>query len=309
MNRSAAAWQWDDIRFFLGVARAGSLSGAARALGVGHVTVGRRIALLEKRLGVKLVNRTPEGFSISLAGQAIVGQCTAMESAALDVERIAAGRDSLAAGTVRLTTTEALAHRVVAPALATLRRTHPALQVDLIVGVRTLDIARRDADLAIRFARPTAPELVCRKLGEVGFALYASRPYLARCGSLKRGRGLAGHDLITFTGTPAAMSPFFMGESLQGARVAMRCDSALIQLQAATRGVGIAELVCSLGDECAELVRIWPDEPPVLRTAWLVVHQDLRRSARVRAVTSVIVEAFRRQSGTLRRGVSGRRAR
>ena len=138
-----------------------------------------------------------------------------MESAALDVERAAAGRDSLAAGIVRLTTTEALAHRIVAPAIATVRRTHPALQVDLMIGVRTLDIARRDADLAVRFARPTAPELVCRKLGEVGYSLYASRRYLAGCGSPKRGAGLAGYDLITFTGAPAATSPFFMGETLR----------------------------------------------------------------------------------------------
>jgi DNA-binding transcriptional LysR family regulator len=308
MNRVSAGWHWDDIRFFLAVARAGSLSAAARVLSVGHVTVGRRVALLERRLGVKLLNRTPDGFSISPAGQAILGQCAAMESAALDLERIVAGRDSLTAGTVRLTTTEALAHRVVAPAIATLRKSHPALQVDLMVGVRTLDIARRDADLAVRFARPTAPELVCRKLGEVGYSLYASRRYLAMCGAPTRGAGLAGYDLITFSAAPAATSPFFMGEVLEGARVAVRCDNPLIQLQAAAQDVGIAELACFLGDECGELVRIWPDEPPALRTAWLIVHQDLRRSARTRVVTSAIVEAFRRQSATLRRGVTGRKA-
>jgi DNA-binding transcriptional LysR family regulator len=308
MNRVAAGWQWDDIRFFLAVARAGSLSGAARTLQVGHVTVGRRIAVIERRLGVKLLNRTPEGFSISTAGQAILDQCSAMESAALNLERIVAGRDALAAGAVRLTTTEALAHRIVTPAIAAVRRKHPALQVDLLLGVRTLDIARRDADLAVRFARPTAPELVCRKLGEVGYALYASRRYLAKCVAPKRGSGLAGYDLITFSGAPAATSPFFLGESLAGARVAMRCDNALIQCQAAAQDVGIAELACFLGDERPELVRIWPDEPPALRTLWLVVHQDLRRSARIRVVTSAIVEAVRRHGGILRRGVRGRSA-
>jgi DNA-binding transcriptional LysR family regulator len=178
-----------------------------------------------------------------------------------------------------------------------------------MVGVRTLDIARRDADLAVRFARPTAPGLVCRKLGQVGYSLYASRRYLAKCGSPKRGAGLAGYDLITFTGAPAATSPFFMGETLEGARVAVRCDHPLIQLQAAAQDVGIAELACFLGDECAGVARIWPDEPPALRTAWLVVHQDLRRSARIRVVTSAIVEAFRRQSGTLRGGMTGLKAR
>src|SRR4029077_19394389 len=111
MNRSAGTWLWDDVRFFLAVARAGSLSGAARVLGVGHVTVGRRIALFEKRLGVTLLNRTPDGFTVTSAGDAILRQCMAMENAALDLERIAAGRDSLVAGSVRVTATEALAYQ------------------------------------------------------------------------------------------------------------------------------------------------------------------------------------------------------
>jgi DNA-binding transcriptional LysR family regulator len=224
------------VRFFLAVARAGSLSGAARALRVGHVTVGRRIAELEKRLGVTLLNRTPDGFATTPAGETVLRQCMAMENAALELERVAAGRDSLVTGVVRVTTTEALGYQVVAPAVAALRRTHPELQVDLNLGVRSLDIARRDADLAVRFARPSTSELVCRRLGDVGFSLYASQSYLARSGIPKRGQGLAGYDLITFTGAPAAMNPFFMGESLEGARIALRCNNALIQLQRSEKG-------------------------------------------------------------------------
>src|SRR6516162_6949518 len=206
MNRRPGTWQWDDARFFLAVARTGSLSAAARALGVGHVTVGRRIALFEKHLGVTLLNRTPDGFATSPAGEAILRQCTVMETSALDLERVAAGRDSLVTGSVRVTTTEALAYQLIAPAIASLRQAHPELQVDLVVGVRSLDIARRDADIAVRFARPSASELVCRKLGEVGFLLYASQPYLARAGIPKRGEGLGGYDLITFTGAPTVQA-------------------------------------------------------------------------------------------------------
>jgi DNA-binding transcriptional LysR family regulator len=304
MNRTQA-WQWDDVRFYLAVARTGSLSAAARALGVDHVTVGRRIALLEKRLGVTLLNRTPDGFATTSAGEAILRQCTVMEIAALDLERIAAGRDSLVTGSVRVTTTEALAYQLIAPAIAPLRQAHPELRVDLVVGVRSLDIARRDADIAVRFARPSASELVGRKLGEVGFSLYASQPYLARAGIPKRGEGLGGYDLITFTGAPPATSPFFMGESLDGARIALRCDNPLIQLKAAANEVGIAELMCFLGDSSPGLVRVWPNEAPARRSAWLIVHQDMRRSARIRAVSAAIAEAFRRQRKTLEQGCDG----
>lgn len=306
MNRTPGTWQWDDVRFFLAVARTRSLSAAARALGVGHVTVGRRIALFEKRLGVTLLNRTPDGFVTTSAGETILRQCAAMETAALDLERLAAGRDSLVTGSVRVTTTEALAYQLVAPAIAALRQAHPGLQVDLMVGVRSLDIARRDADLAIRFARPAASDLVCRKLGEVGFSLYASQRYLAKSGTPKRGQGLVGHDLVTFTGAPAAASPFFMGESLDGARIALHCDNPLIQLKAAATDAGIAELACFLGDSSPDLVRIWPNEVPVRRTAWLIVHQDMRRSARIRVVSAAVTEVFRRQRKTLGQGYPGK---
>src|SRR5499433_3981047 len=300
MNR-LSKWQWDDVRFFLAAAREGSLSGAARVLGVGHVTVGRRLALLEKRLGVKLLNRTPDGFVVTSAGQAILRQSAAMEGAALDLERAAAGRDLLAAGSVRITTTEALAYRIIVPAIASLRKSHPDLHVVVLAGVRSLDIARREADLAVRFARPTASEVVFRSLGKVGFSLYASRRYIAEHGRPERGKGLGGHQLITFTGAPAATSPFFLGEAMENARTAMQCDNPLIQMQAAGEGIGIAELACFLGDR-SDLVRVWPGEPPLLRPVWLLVHQDLRGSTRVKLVSTAIVDAFRRNAKILRDG-------
>jgi DNA-binding transcriptional LysR family regulator len=300
MNKTSGIWQWDDVRFFLAVTREGSLSAAARVVGVGHVTVARRIALLEKHLGVKLVNRTPDGFVVTQAGQAILRQSTAMEGAALDLERVAAGRDSLAGGTVRLTAPEALTRRILVPAIAALRERYPDVQVDLLTSVRSLDIARREADVAVRFARPSNPDLVCRRLGEVGYSLYASRGYLTRHAAPLRGRGLAGHELITFTGAPAATSPFFLGESLENARISVRCDNPLIQAEAAIKGVGIAELACFLGDDLPDLVRIWPAEQPAVRPVWLIVHQDLRRSARIKAVSAAIADAFRQEGRVLR---------
>src|SRR5215467_3349608 len=142
MNRPAGKWQWDDVRFFLAVARAGSLSGAARVLGVDHVTVGRRIAALEQQLGAKLLLRTPEGLAASAAGQAILRQGEAMEVAARDLERLVAGHDAQCTGSIRLTTTEVLALHVIVPYLATLHERYPHLSVELVTGLRSLDLTR-----------------------------------------------------------------------------------------------------------------------------------------------------------------------
>ena len=139
-------------------------------------------------------------------------------------------------------------------------------------------------------------------MGEVGFALYASPGYLASRGAPTPGSGLAGHDLIAYTGAPAAMSPFFMGESLDGARMLLRCDSPRVQLRAAAEGLGIAALACFLGEDADNLVRIWPDAPPARHPCRLIVHQDMRRAARVKAVSAAIEDSFRRQRRRLEDG-------
>jgi DNA-binding transcriptional LysR family regulator len=297
-------WDWDHVRFFLATCREGSLSGAARVLGVDHVTVARRIALLEERLGAKLLSRTPEGFSITAAGQSILRQCETMESAALNLESLVAGHDTSIAGSVRLTSTDALAYAIIVPCIVALRETHPDLQIDLLPGVRALDIARREIDLAVRFSlsRPSGASLICRKLGVVGFALYASPQYLATRGTPTPGGGLRWHDVITYAGWPRGMGPRFTGESLDGARTTVRSNDRFVQVKATGVGLGISELACFLGDERSELVRVWPDQVPTLRSVWLVMHEDLRRTARVRAVAAAVSAAFEHNASFLRHG-------
>ncbi len=304
-------WEWDDVRFFLATAREGSLSGAARVLNVDHVTVGRRIAMLEERLGAKLLTRTPDGFATTPAGHAIIRECEAMEAAAVNLERLAAGHDTRSAGAVSVTATDALAYAIVLPALAPLRASHPELQIDLLPGVRALDVVRREADLAVRISinRPSAAGLVCRKLADVGSALYASPKYLASRGTPGRGKGLAGHDVITYSGWPAGMGPSFTGESLEGARTSVRSNDRFVQLKATALGFGICELACYLGDAHPDITRVWPDQPPILRPVWLVIHEDLRRAAKIRLVASAIADGFHRNSGLLRNGQRNTRAR
>jgi DNA-binding transcriptional LysR family regulator len=300
----SANWRWDDVRFLLAAAREGSLSGAAKELGVDHVTVGRRIAALEEQIRTKLLSRTPDGLSPTSAGQTILKQCETMQGAALALERMVAGQDARTAGSVRVTGTDVLTRRILMPVVVALRKSHPELQIDLLTAIRSLDIARREADLAIRVStvRPADSQLVCRKLGEIGFTLYASSQYLARRGAPVRGQGLAAHDLISFPGAPRFVRPFFMDESLEGARYAVRTNDQYVQLTAASEGLGICELACFFGDSHPEVVRVWSEEPPNLRPVWLIMHQDLRRAARIRVVSAAIAAAFQREAKTLRYG-------
>jgi DNA-binding transcriptional LysR family regulator len=303
----AGKWEWDDIRFFLAASREGSFSGAARALGVDHVTVGRRIASLEEQLGAKLLTRTPDGLNATTAGQAIIRQSEAMETSALDIERMVAGHDAQYEARIRVTTTEVLASEILVPEIARLREKYSQLQVEIVTGIRLLDIARREADIAVRPVRPTSPNLICRRVGELGFALYASRAYLARHGTPARGRGLRGHHLITYVGTPSPdFGPLFMRESVEGATIALRSNDRNVHARGAAEGLGICELSCIFGDRQRELVRIWPHEKPMLRPIWMVIHEDLRKAARIRLLSNAIAEGFERKAKLLRLGYESR---
>jgi len=294
-------WQWDDVRFFLAVSRNRSLSGAARALRVDHATVGRRIAAFEEQLGSKLFDRTPDGFAITAAGQTILSQCEAMESAATSVDRLVAGHDARLSGLVRIATTEGLAHVIIVPALATLAGAHPQLQVEVMTDPRPLNIARRQADIAVRLARPTDTDLLCRKLGDYCLALYASRAYLGAHGVPEHSKGLAGHTSVSYLGAPS-----WFNEALAGARVVFFSNSPFVQMRAVAAGIGLVP--CCLGDDYPELQRLSSAEPPELRPLWMIVHRDLRRVARIRLVANAIAEAFEHNQQALRYG-NARRAR
>jgi DNA-binding transcriptional LysR family regulator len=264
---------------------------------VDHATVGRRIAAFEEQLGSKLFDRSPDGFTLTAAGQAILNQCEGMESSAASVDRLVAGHDARLSGLVRIATTEGLANVLVVPALAKLAPTHPQLQIEVMADIRPLNIARRQADIAVRFGRPGDADLLCRKLGDYGFALYASRAYLAARGVPDRGKGLAGHTSVSYLGAPSWFS-----EALAGARVAFFSNSPFVQMRAVAVGIGIGMVACCLGDDHPELQRLSSADPPELRAVWMIIHRDLRRVARIRLVANAIAEAFEHNRQVLRYG-------
>ncbi|MDQ2805000.1 MAG: LysR family transcriptional regulator, partial [Pseudomonadota bacterium] len=191
---------WDDLRFFLAIARHGSLSAAAKNLHVAQSTVGRRLSSLEASLGVRLLNRTPEGYMPTLAGEGVREQAERVEAEALAVERKVGGRDTRLAGLVRVTCAETVASHILAPCFATLHTQHPDIMIELIPAPRELSLSMREADISVQLRRPDQHDLVVRRIGSLGFGLYATPAYLERHGGLDFEGGCPGHHLITQLG-------------------------------------------------------------------------------------------------------------
>jgi DNA-binding transcriptional LysR family regulator len=280
---------WSDVRFFLEVARTGTLAAAGRKLGVDNTTVGRRLSALERDLGAKLFARTPDGLVLTASGEAIRRAGEEMEQAVLRGEQRALGADRKLSGVVRVATTDMLGEVVVLPALRSLQESHPQIRVDLVTGPGRLDIARRDADVALRYVRPEGGDVVARRAGTVAFGAYASKKYLVAHGRPARGSGFSGHDVV---GYDAGIRHWRLGqlggEPLRDARLALRTNSTLMILQAVRLGIGIGPLPCFLARADPSLERVPSDAPAELDEVWLVVHADVQRTSRVRAVIDAL---------------------
>ncbi len=277
----AGRLDWGHLPFFLELVRTGSLSRAAKRLGVDRNTVARRVAALEEELGLSLFERGPQGWSRTSAGEELSELASRVEENVLALARHADARDRALTGTVRLTTTVHLAAALLVPALPALRERHPGLVLEITADQRAFDLTRREADLALRMGRPRDTGLVARKLSDVVHRLYASRGYAARR-----------HGPVDFA------SDLFVGfdDSLAGVpqerwlerlgpdrRVVFRCNNTASLLVAARLGLGIALLPCFVADRELELVRL--EGPSTMsHELWLLVHGDLRRTPRVRAV-------------------------
>lgn len=278
VQKRTGSLDWDDLRVFLELVRAGSLSAAARTLRLSHATVGRRLAALEEKLGQTLVERRPDGYVPTPEGEAVRALAEAMDENALAIRR-RAGRGEGLGGTVRLTMTEGLAHRTLIPRLNRFHAAHPGVELEVITDNRALSLARREADLAIRLARPQSGELVTRRLAVLGYALY-------------RAPG-AGDTLVTYDDTMAELpEALWMARHAGGRRVAFRSNSVLAQVAAVRAGFGTALLPCAMADEEPGLERLPWDGPPLTREAWLLVHRDRKDVARIRAAIDHIVAVF-----------------
>jgi DNA-binding transcriptional LysR family regulator len=282
---------WDDIKTFLAIARHGSLSAAARNLKVSQSTMSRRLDHLHGRVGSALLERTPTGFRLTPGGAAILEQATAMETAALSLERTIAGDDQRLEGTVRVTAVETFAAHILTQAVAALQLHHPGIAVELITDNRSLSLARREADIAVRLGRFDAHETIVRKIGDMAFGIYASRGYIDTHGMPALGTLGEGHRIVRvqddLLDTPDAR--WFAAHVSKG-EPALFANSRDVQIRAVAQGVGVGFLPCYAADGMSGLVRIAFHEQ-VMREIWMGVHRDTRHAPRIQAVQEAIVAA------------------
>lgn len=285
---------WDDLRFFLAVARHGSLTAAAKELRVAQSTVGRRLASLEANLGVRLLQRTPDGYLLTTAGEAARMQAERVEAEALAVERIIGGQDTKLEGVVRVTCTETFAAHILAPCFGSLHAQHPGILVELLPSVQQLSLSMREADVAVRLAPSDQHDLVVRRIGRMAFGLYASSAYLELHGDPDFEAGCPGHRLMTLLGDmdgdPQAR---WVAELAPRASLGFQTGSHEGLLGAARVGGGLACLARFRGDPDPDLRLIETPNPPPKTDIWLVVHHDSRGMPRIRAAMSAIADAVK----------------
>jgi len=291
---------WADLRYVLAVARARTYTAAARALSVNQSTVTRRVAALQQALGARLLERRGAEQLLTPLGERLRPMLTAMEEQALTLERAALGLDARPAGTVRLTTIETLATRLLAPRLGRFRELAPDVDLEIDANPRTLDLGRREADIALRVARPRQGAMLARRLGLLGFALYASEDYLARRGVPRLGASFAGHDVIADDETNSwSLEVKWMTALTRDARIVVRMASWQARLVAAEADAGVSVLPCLLGDASPRLRRLGRREDLAHREIWLLVHRELRHVARIRVVLDFITELVGKRAAEL----------
>jgi DNA-binding transcriptional LysR family regulator len=289
MLKSTSIEDWDNVRFFLAAARAGSLNAAAKSIGASQPTMSRRIAALEANVGAALFDRHRDGLALTDTGRAIMERALALEEAALALDRKILAQSEGIAGTVRVTATEGIGALWLTPRLRALADRHRDLQLEILLDNAPVNLLRREADIALRLSRPSKPDLIARKVGELNFSLFASRGYCAEHGEPTSLGDLARHSLVDVTLRQAAPDQAWHRILDGEPRIAFNTNSTHAQLAAVRAGYGISLLPSYVGSYFDDIVAVVPEAHWRRGELWLVAHTDLRTSPRIRLVYDAIV--------------------
>jgi molybdate transport repressor ModE-like protein len=291
---------WDNLRYFLELARSGTLAAAARRLGVEHTTVSRRIQALEKQMGAALFAREAGGHRLSEAGRQLLPAIEAMESAVLGVERAAPAPGGGPSGLVRVGATEGFGTLILAPHLARLTQRHPHLSIDLLAVPRMLHLSRREADIVISLERPKRGSVIVTKLAEYHLFLYGQREYLARRPLAARREDLRHHAFVNYVDDLLFTKELqFLDQLHQPERFALRSTSITAQYEAVRAGAGLAVLPAFLADRDPVLARVLPQEARFTRTFWMSMPAEAKHLARMQAVWGFLKETAQKEQGRL----------
>ncbi len=287
---NAKPLHWQDLHFFLATARGGSLTAAAGNLGVNASTVHRRLAALESTLDTRLFSRSARGYALTGAGAELLEHALAIEAEVLHAERRVGGRDQSVSGLIRVSTVDDLALFVLSPLLGEFCKRHPRVRLDVAIDSDLADLARRQADVAIRpGAPPKGSDLIARRVCGIAVALYAGRSYVARQAPPETLERLREHPIVRADTARAHLAmERFLDAYVEPDGAAFRSNSMLARLAAIRDGVGIGLLPCITADAEPALIRLGQAIPEAAASLWILIHADMRRSARVRALVESV---------------------
>lgn len=285
---------WDDLRFFLAVAQAGSITAAAQMLGVNHSTVSRRIAAFEERVAVRLFDRLPSGYRLTAAGAAMFEEGARIENAIDGLNRGIAARDDRLSGELRVSAPVAFSSMILMPHLDAFMHAYPDIEVHLHASDEMASLNRREADVAIRSTGRPPETLIGRRLFGQAVAVYASSRYLRdRKLSAETLSAMDIHDYIL--DMDDEQRPQWIREHYPKSRLRCRVDGKLPLLAAVQQGMGIGRLPCALADGDPQLHRVFPFTTWKAGDVWILTHRDLRNSGKIKAFMTFIANALRQE--------------
>ncbi|MDB4254689.1 LysR family transcriptional regulator [bacterium] len=295
MDWRSVKFDWNKARAFLVTAEEGSLSAAARALGMAQPTLGRQVDGLEQELGIVLFERVGRGLTLTPSGLELLEHVRDMGEAAGRVSLTALGQSQALEGTICISASETYATVLLPPLVAKLRKMEPGIQVEIVVANHASDLRRREADIAIRNFRPTEPDLIAKKIGDAYAVLYATPEYIAQIGSPTKPYDLRHADFVNMDRSGMMLKGLnTLGLGLTEANFPLLTESYLVMWELVRQGAGIGVLDAHIGDADPAVRRVLPDLEPLVFPIWLVAHRELTTNRRIRMVYDFLAKELRR---------------